>query len=107
MVAETFSDIDEEVQALPANYGEYYSNTDWWAQRIDEKCLMALYTTSGANTSTGLALYEEAVRTNDVVPVPHGQEGRRASSPSPPPDGVCRIGGSRRKTHVGGKTNKC
>jgi hypothetical protein len=29
---------------------------------------MALYTTSGANASTGLALYEEAVRTNDVVP---------------------------------------
>jgi hypothetical protein len=68
MVAETFSDMDEEVQALPANYGEYYSNTDWRAQRIDEKRLMALYTTSGANTSTGLALYEEAVRTNDVVP---------------------------------------
>jgi hypothetical protein len=31
-------------------------------------CLMALYTTSGANASTGLALYEEAVRTSDVVP---------------------------------------
>jgi hypothetical protein len=60
--------MDEEVQALPANYGEYYSTTDWQAQRIDEKRLMVLYTTSGTNASTGLALYEEAVRTNDVVP---------------------------------------
>jgi hypothetical protein len=68
MVAETFVDMDEEVQALPANYGEYYSNTDWRAQRIDERRLMALYTTSRANASTGLALYEEAVRTSDVVP---------------------------------------
>ena len=68
MVAETFVEMDEEVQALPANYGEYYSNTDWRAQRIDERRLMALYTTSGANASTGLALYEEAVRTSDVVP---------------------------------------
>jgi hypothetical protein len=68
MVAETFSDMDKEVQALPTNYGEYYSNTDWRAQRTDEKRLMALYTTGGANVSTGLALYEEAVRTNDVVP---------------------------------------
>jgi hypothetical protein len=68
MVAEAFVDMDEEVQALPANYGEYYSNTDWRAQRIDERRLMALYTTSGANASTGLALYEEAVCTSDVVP---------------------------------------
>jgi hypothetical protein len=68
MVAETFSDMDEEVQALPANYGEYYLNTNWQAHSIDEKRLMALYTTNGANASTRLALYEEAVRTNDMVP---------------------------------------
>jgi hypothetical protein len=68
MVAETFIAMEKEVQALPTNYGEYYSDTDWRAQRIDERRLMALYTTSGANASTGLALYEEAVRMSDMVP---------------------------------------
>jgi hypothetical protein len=65
----TLNATDNEVIALPANYQEYYSTTDWVAQRIDEKRLMALYATDAdSNQRSGQTLYDEAVPTWSVVP---------------------------------------
>jgi hypothetical protein len=65
----TLNATDNEVIALPTNYQEYYSTTDWAAQRIDEKRLMALYATDvDSDQHSGQTLYEEAVCTWSVVP---------------------------------------